>query len=39
MQEWIEVTIVPAFPDHLERLLLEVVDPLVHTHLDGRIET
>jgi hypothetical protein len=39
MQEWTEVTIVPAFWDHLERLLFEVVDPLVHTHLDGRIET
>ena len=39
MRQWTEVTIVPAFWDHLERLLFEVVDPLVHTHLDGRIET
>jgi hypothetical protein len=38
-QEWIEVNIVPASWEQPERLLLQVVDPLIHTHLNGRIET
>ncbi len=37
--EWIEVNISPAFPEQLERLLLDVVDPLIHVHFSGRIET
>jgi Lantibiotic biosynthesis dehydratase C-term len=37
--EWIEVNIVPVFPEQLERLLLDVVDPLIHVHFSGRIAT
>jgi Lantibiotic biosynthesis dehydratase C-term len=36
--EWIEVNI-PARPDERVRLLLEIVDPLVHEHLAGQVET
>jgi hypothetical protein len=37
--EWIEVNISPADQQDAETLLLDVVDPLVHSHLDEQIET
>jgi Lantibiotic biosynthesis dehydratase C-term len=36
--EWIEVNI-PARADERARLLLDVVDPLVHEHLAGQVRT
>jgi hypothetical protein len=38
-QEWVEVNIVPSSREAPERLLLDVVDPLVHDRLEGRVET
>jgi len=38
-QEWVEVNIVPSSREPPERVLLDVVDPLVHDRLSGRIAT
>ena len=38
-EEWVEVNIVPASTNNAERLLLDVIDPLVHDRLVGRIDT
>lgn len=37
LSEWTEVNITPASWEQRERLLLDVVDPLVHDTLDGRM--
>ena len=37
-QEWVEVNIVPAVPDQPERLLLGVIDGLVHTTFADRLD-
>ncbi len=36
--EWTEVNITPNSGEPKERLLLDVVDPLVHETLDGRVD-
>jgi hypothetical protein len=38
-QEWVEVNIAPSPREPPERLLIDVVDPLDHDRLDGRVET
>jgi hypothetical protein len=38
-QQWVEVNIVPAVRDRPERLLVDVVGPLVHGAFGGRLET
>lgn len=38
-QEWVEVNIVPSSRDQPERLLLDVIDPLIHDKLSERLET
>jgi hypothetical protein len=37
--EWVEVNIAPSSPERPERLLLDVVDPLVHERLSARVRT
>ena len=36
-QEWVEVNIVPTAPDQPERLLVDVIDGLVHTAFADRL--
>jgi hypothetical protein len=36
--EWVEVNIVPSSSEQRERLLLDVIEPLVHDKFSGRIE-
>lgn len=36
-QEWVEVNIVPSAPEQPERLLVDLIDPLVHDTFGGRI--
>jgi hypothetical protein len=36
--EWVEVNILPSSPDQRERLLLDVIDQLIHEKLSGRME-
>jgi Lantibiotic biosynthesis dehydratase C-term len=36
-QAWVEVNVVPSDPTQPERLLVDVIDPLIHTTLAGRI--
>lgn len=38
-QEWVEVNIGPSSPNQPERLLVDVIDPLVHGTFAGRVET
>src|SRR5271154_5043727 len=37
--EWTEVNLVPHSPDERIRVLLEVIDPLVHDKLGGRVDS
>jgi hypothetical protein len=36
--EWVEVNIEPTSYERRERLLLDVIDPLIHETLSGRID-
>lgn len=38
-QEWVEVNIAPSSSSQPERLIVDVVDPLVHGTFAGRVET
>ena len=37
-QQWVEVNIVPAMPDQPERLLIDVIDGLVHDTFADRLD-
>ena len=37
-QQWVEVNIVPAAPDQPERLLVGVIDGLVHSTFADRLD-
>jgi Lantibiotic biosynthesis dehydratase C-term len=38
-REWVEANVYPSSPEQRERLLLDVIDPLIHEKLAGRIDT